>query len=326
MSKTFAFLLLPFLLLTQPARGVTPLAPPLALTHVTVIDVSGAVPQPDMTVVFATGRIAAVGKTGHLRVPAHARVIEATGRFLIPGLWDMHAHALDLNGYEWIFPLLVANGVTGIREMGSDLPFDRINEIRQGILDGRIVGPRFGATTGRILDGPGTQLREAWTVATADEARRCADEYKHQGMDFVKPYDLLSRDVYLALVHEAKRQRLAVAGHVPFTMSAAEVSDAGQISIEHNTGIAIACSRDEDALRKELVESSATHFGVLARQPIERKAMMTYDEQKARALFGRFATNGTWMCPTMIMSPVINAQKPESEARMKYRLFAEACG
>jgi hypothetical protein len=187
--------------------------------------------KPDQTVIVTGNHITAVGRAGRVKVPAGVQVIDATGKFLIPGLWDMHAHALSEGRYEWVFPLLIANGVTGVREMGNDLPFERINQIREEILEGKILGPRFGAITGRILDGPGTKLNVALEVGTAEEARSLVREYKRQGMDFVKPYDLLSREVYLAIVGEAKRQRIAVAGHVPFSMSAAEVSDCRKMRI-----------------------------------------------------------------------------------------------
>src|ERR1700734_3437824 len=91
----------------------------LAITHVTVIDCTGAPAQPNATVVIARGHIAAVGTNDAIKIPAGALVVDATGKFLIPGLWDMHGHLTDAT--EDAFPLLIMNGVTGVRDMGGDL-------------------------------------------------------------------------------------------------------------------------------------------------------------------------------------------------------------
>jgi imidazolonepropionase-like amidohydrolase len=263
------------------------------LLKVTVIDVTGAQSRPDMTVIVAGNRIAAVGKTGKVQIPKNAQIIDASGRFLIPGLWDMHAHTLTDNRQEYAFPLLIANGVTGIREMGSNLSSEEVNKIRQDVLSGTLPGPRFGALTYKILDGAGTQLSTAIAVATPDEGRRLVRTYKQSGADFIKPYNLLSRDVYLAILDEAKRQRIAVEGHTPFSMTAAEVSDLGQSVIEHNFGVLLSCSSDEEALRKQ-TQSQASPW-----LQTEAKAAATYDSRKAKKLFERFARNRTWVCPTL---------------------------
>jgi len=104
---------------------------PVAFTHVTVTDVTGAPSMADATVIVAGDRIAAVGKSGKVRIPKDAQVVDATGKFLIPGLWDMHAHTLTDDRQEWLFLLLIANGVTGVRELGNNLSFERIIQIRR---------------------------------------------------------------------------------------------------------------------------------------------------------------------------------------------------
>ena len=313
----FLILLLPRLLYAQ--TTAIPPARPLVFTHVTVIDVTGAPSKSDMTVVVAGNHIAAVGRTGKVRIPKNAQVVDASGKFLIPGLWDMHIHSFTDNGWEWVFPLLIANGVTGVRELGTRLPFERINQIRRETLEGKVLGPRYGAATARVLDGAGSQILPSTAVETADEARRLVREYKQQDMDFIKVYNLLSREVYLAIIDEAKRQKIPVAGHVPFSMTAAEVSDLGQISIEHFTDIFLSCSRDEDALRQERRLGLAKGLPVRPAGPIETRAAASYDERKAAALFARFARNGTWMCPTIITSSTVPAERRrEGDSRLKY--------
>ena len=316
---TILFLILLLSGLTFAQMTAVPPSRPLVFTHVTVIDVTGAPSKSDMTVIVANNHIAAVGRTGKVRIPKNAQVVDASGKFLIPGLWDMHIHSFTDNGYEWLFPLLIANGVTGVRELGTRLPFERINQIRRETLEGTLLGPRYGAATARVPDGPGTQISPSIVVDTADQARSLVREYKQQGIDFIKVYNLLSREVYLAIIDEAKRQKMPVVGHVPFSVTASEVSDMGQISIEHFTDIFLSCSRDEDALREERRQASAKGLRVRPSSPIETRATATYDQRKAAALSDRFARNGTWWCPTIILSSTVPAERQrEGDNRLKY--------
>ena len=294
MRKTLALLLILFLPSVLLAQATTTLpARPLVLMHVTVIDVTGGPSKPDMTVIVVSNHVAAVGKTGKVPIPKNAQVVEASGRFLIPGLWDMHVHALTYNKYEYAFPLFIANGVTGIREMGSNLSIEDVNKIRQDVLSGNLLGPRFGALTYKVFDGAGTQGIIAIGVATPDEGRQLVRTYKQSGADFIKPYNLLSREVYLAILDEAKKQKIPVEGHTPFSMTAAEVSDLGQLVIEHNFGVLLSCSSNEEELRKQTLSKAVPWLQT------EAKAAATYDSRKAKKLFEQFARNGTWSCPTV---------------------------
>ena len=296
---------------------------PIVFKRLTVIDVKNGAAKSDMTVIVAGDRISAVGKTGKIKIPKDAEIIDAADKFLIPGLWDMHAHTLTNNSYEWIFPMLIAHGVTGVRELGNNMPFEQRNLFRQEILEGRRLGPRLGSATAKILDGPETTIPHVSTIVTTpDEARQLVRTYKQQGADFIKPYNLLSREVYLAIMDEAKRQKIPVAGHIPFSMSAAEVSDLGQISLEHvQIGIFVACSRDEANLRREwqeLIKSGQRGAGLM----IMAKAVATYDEQKAQSFFALLRRNGTSVCPTSIVFRPVELIGDEStllsDSRMKY--------
>jgi cytosine/adenosine deaminase-related metal-dependent hydrolase len=225
-------------------------------------------------------------------------------------------------GRDWLFPLLLANGVTGVRELGTRLPFERINQIRQETLEGKILGPRYGAVTGRVFDGAGSIILPQIAVETPQQARNLVREYKQQGMDFIKVYNLLSREVYLAVIDEAKRQRIPVAGHVPFSMTASEVSDLGQISLEHvQVAIFVACSRDEAELWREwqeLIKGRQRGAGLM----IMAKAVATYDEKKAQSFFALLRRNGTSVCPTSIVFRPVELVGDENtllgDSRMKY--------
>jgi imidazolonepropionase-like amidohydrolase len=276
------------------------------LTHVTVIDATGAPAATDMTVVISGDRISKIGKTREVPIPERAQLIDGTGKFLIPGLWDMHVHLLCKERVEAFFPLLIANGVTGIRDMGS--PFEEFEQIKQWrkAIDGQIMlGPRIVAC-GPIVDGANPVFPDySFAARNEMEGRQIVDLLKRGGADFVKVYSLLTRDTYFAIADEARLQGIPFAGHVPESVSAVEASDAGQRSIEHLSGIRLACSTNEAELRKQLLEARAKSDPSLLYQAIvqsQEKAAATFSQDKAEALFSSFVKNGTWQVPTLVVS------------------------
>jgi imidazolonepropionase-like amidohydrolase len=261
----------------------------ILIKNANIIDVKTGKVLKNTDVLIGQNRIRSVGKG--LKANSNGVVIDATNKYLIPGLWDMHAHTLTDKRYEYSFPLLIANGVTGVREMANNLSIANVNRIRKEVEEGEMLGPRFGALTYHFLDGPGTQFGVAIAVSSPDSARLMVQEYKQAGADFIKVYNLLSREVYLAIVDEARKQKIPVEGHVPFSMTAAEVSNLGQKTIEHDFDILVSCSKNESELRKNISQQT---WG-----QAEAKAAVTYDEQKAKKLFDLFVHKGTWMCPTI---------------------------
>jgi hypothetical protein len=299
----------------------------IALMHVTVIDGTGAPPKSDMTVIIVGYRIAEIAKSNTISVPRFARTIDATGSFLIPGLWDMHAHPDDPELWpvnpppqekEKLLTLLIANGVTGIRDMGGDLKL--LQEWRVLVGNGTIVGPHIYAC-GPLLDGPKPMWPGSVAISTAEQGRQAVRDLKKQRADFVKVYSLLPRDAYFAIADEAKKLKIPFAGHVPDSVTPEEASDAGQASEEHLLQIVEACS-DRDAIKKnvdELREAGATPIA-LRRVYIETM-LATFDNKKAESLFAKFVKNNTWVTPTVIVWQN-NASFEEDSAkyaeRMKY--------
>ena len=284
----------------------------LAFTHATVIDMTGAPPKSDMTVVVEGGSIVQVGKTRSVKVPADARIVDAAGKFLIPGLWDMHVHTLREGRPPIFFPLFIANGVTSVRDMGCSFEeFDQLKELRLKIADGTIIGPRVVAAPGPFLDGPHAFWpNRSIPVSNETEARQAVASLKQHGADFVKTYNNIPREAYFAVIYEARRQGLPVAGHVPLYVSVAEASDAGQKTMEHlgsiYGGILLACSSREAEIRRAMIEAierpNSTAPSQLAAQRAELPALMnSYSREKASALFKRFVRNGTWQVPTLVV-------------------------
>jgi imidazolonepropionase-like amidohydrolase len=239
----------------------------LVFTNINVFN--GGTVQPAMTVIVRGGRIEAVAKSATLRIPAGSQVIASEGKFMIPGLWDMHVHLTDAKVSA--IPALVANGITGVRDMGSLLP--KLDDWRLQIERGNVVGPRI-LRAGPILNGQSfgpTHL----AVADAAEARGAVRALAHIGVDFIKVHAALTRDEFFAVADEAKRAGLPFSGHIPVRVSPAEVSDAGQASIEHTESLFVGTA--------------------YARMP--REEMFT----AMASLFQRFAKNDTFYTPTLIM-------------------------
>lgn len=291
-SGVFLLFLLPFFLLVQvqPASQ----AQSLAFTHVTVIDATGTAAQPDMTVIITGDRITALGRAGQVTPENGTRVIDATGKFMIPGLWDMHTH-WSLKDF---LPLYLANGVTGVRFM-KGIPAH--HAWRKETDDGILLAPRM-VIASPLVDGPRPIHRDSMAVSNEAEGRQAVTAAVQGGADFIKPYSLLPREAYFAIIDEARRRRIPVAGHVPRSVTADEASDAGQTGIEHLGGVAFACSNLEAELPADLaklkadVAGGANYLFLLRR--LEGKHLAAYDKRKCEALFARFRQNATWQCPT----------------------------
>jgi imidazolonepropionase-like amidohydrolase len=335
--RTILVLLL--IILQSPVMGAqftqTVPSQPLAFIHATIIDMTGANPKPNMTVVIIGNRIFDIGKTGKVRLPKNAQIIDATGKFLIPGLWDMHAHSSgEKTTREIFFPLEIANGVTGIRDMFSDcypncsfnngglddgVSLEEVNEWRRRSAAGSLVAPRI-ITSSPLVDGLGASWQGSLIVRDADEGRDAVRYIKQRGSDFVKVYSRLSRGAYFALADEAKTQKLVFAGHIPDSISAIEASDAGQKSGEHLTGILLACSTDEAHLRSETL-AWRENKAKMSRKEIDEKLLTTFDSAKADALFARFVANKTWMCPTLTVlrgGAFLDDKNFTNDVRLKY--------
>lgn len=294
-------------------------ARPIVLQHITVIDGSGAPPATDMSVVIADGWVTAVGPAAATKVPVGAMLVDGRGRYLIPGLWDMHVHLTteaphgpepagsDLPvARSYFLPLLIGYGVTGVRDMAGDLRV--LQAWRKAIATGEVIGPRIIATGYKIGQEkpvvPGAPPR----VRDSDAARHAVQALKEAGADFVK-IDLASGDIAPAVAEESKRVGLAFVGHIPVDADAGAFSDLGMRSLEHQLGLPLSCSGAADSLR--------TRFRELRRRPklllklyawfgwanpedrLRARMVETHDPARCAALADRFVRNGTWNSPTL---------------------------
>ena len=167
-----------------------------------MIDATGAPAQLDVTVVITGDRITALGKSAEVPPPANARIVDATGKFLIPGLWDMHVHwyAQDY------LPLFNANRVTGVRIMWG---MPEHHEWRKEIGQGSLLCPRL-LIASAIVDGPKPNWPGSDMAGNEAEGRQAVKKAMLDGADFVKVYSFLPREAYFAIADEAKKQGLTV--------------------------------------------------------------------------------------------------------------------
>lgn len=259
------------------------------------------------TIVVEGGRISVVGPAAQVVIPNGAAVIDATGAFVIPGLWDMHAHTTYATPAEVeraFFAVLVAHGVLGIRDLGSRFPAEQERYWRSAIDDGRLIAPRL-ASLGRIVDSRSTSVG---TVVVRDEteARAVVAQIRRDGYDFIKTYNDLSAPTYRALAREASDLGLQLAGHLPYAVGAREASDLGQRSIEHLTNLWFEVSRAEGVIRARILRglTDGESPEALFRAKIDSLfplAFETYDATMERELFARFVRNGTWQVPTLVV-------------------------
>jgi Amidohydrolase family len=272
------------------------------LSHVSVIDTTGGPIKADMSVEVRGNRIVSIKPSSRHHTAGAATTIDGTGKFLIPGLWDMHVHTGQRDIY---LPLYIANGVTGVRDMGGDLEeptgyssarFVQLALWRAAIRQGRLIGPRM-VLAGFLIDG------FAWpgdVVATnANEGRDAVRVLKRMGVDFIKVKSGLSRDAYFAIAYEAGRQHIDFAGHIPDSVRAIEACEAGQRSVEHLTGIALASSGREQALDNEINRAIAARDRARYDRGI-MQAANSFDAATARKLFACFVRNEVWQVPTLV--------------------------
>lgn len=211
----------------------------ITIDNVTIVDVTNGRLQTRKTIVVEGKTIARIeNATAATRATA---TMDGTGMFVIPGLWDMHVHAFFYNDTarfhttsEVMFPLFIVNGITGVRDLGSNL--DATLAARDSIAAHQLIGPRM-LVSGPMIDGPTTRYQAAIKVTTADEARAAVRMLKDRGVNMIKTQSLIPRDAYFALADEAARIGIPFEGHVPNAITGVEAVSAHQRSFEHMIGV-----------------------------------------------------------------------------------------
>lgn len=308
----------------DPRPGATG-PPPLAFVHATVVDVVEGRPLEDRTVIVHDRRIVEVGPSEEVTPPDGAVIVDATGRWIIPGLWDMHAHPddpemwhldFDPEDRDLLIPQFPLRGVTGIRDMGG--AWETIVEWRRRIAAGSLLGPRIVAA-GPLVDGPRPMWPGSIAASTAEEGRAAVDSVVALGADFVKVYQLLPREAYLGIAERAKEVGIPFAGHVPNALSTIEASEAGQASVEHVIPLGRE-SADEAAVRAavDAVGDADDEFRGAA---MMEAVYEHHDPAKALPIYRVLIENGTWVDPTLLVwhqNAFFDPEEPSVAERLSY--------
>lgn len=272
----------------HPATAAEAASKTLVFVHAAVVDAATDNVRADQTVIVVGDRILAVGPSSIVVVPDRAKVVDATGKFLIPGLWDAHVHT-RYAGIDHL-RLMLANGITSARDMGgpwSHLPV--ILQWRSDIDAGKLDGP-YVWTPGSILNGPGSPWSHITVVRTADEARKAVDLLKREGADFVKTYSDLSDETYSAIVAETNNQGMTFAGHIPRALGPIAAADAGERSIEHITDLL------------PYVSDYADDFASGKRPFAFEDLKGTMNADRVADVIAHFKADGTIYTPTLVLA------------------------
>lgn len=293
-----------------PQVALTGTAGNVTIDDVTIVDVVHGKLFPHMTVVVDGKRIASVAPSRKAR-PGESHsgtVVDAAGMYLIPGLWDMHVHVAFTNDAARIqstdalmLPLLIANGVTGVRDMGSNL--DAVLAARDAIASHQMIGPRI-VTPGPMLDGPTSRYQVIIKVTTAEEGRAAVQQLHNRGVDFIKTQSLIPRDAYFALAEEAAKLGMRFEGHVPDAIRASEAVAAQQHSFEHLLGVFGASTTIEDQV-------------IAGKKPSNAAILTAHSEANEKAIIALLAKNHVWQCPT-ILSDLGSAADVVSDPGLPY--------
>jgi hypothetical protein len=317
----------------------------LALTHVTVLNPSETSPHTDTTVLVVDDRIVEVGRSKDVKIPRGALTVDASGKFVIPALWDMHVHTENA---ERDFPMFIANGVLGVRNMAGVAK--DVFRWREETASDRIIGPQIVAA-GPLIDGPEPAHPEhAIPVGNAAEGRQAVQSLKAMGADFVKVYDGVPRDAYFAIAEESKKVGLSLVGHIPGSVRVVEASNADQRSLEHGAYLSGGSTYEEEAIRQEISgpdvmqEAERTGNFSLIPEDIAKKGNKLLDHlssERLVQLYKTFVKNGTYLTPTLVVQHArvyvddiskipdrrnryitkteLDAWKPENDMFSKYR-------
>jgi cytosine/adenosine deaminase-related metal-dependent hydrolase len=278
------------------------------ISDINIIDVKTGEVMPGQYVAISGDSISAIYDRP-VRTDDSVIVIEGTGKYLIPGLWDMHAH---YNGnYEYSNPLLIANGITGVREMWGDM--DTIKDLRKRSREGSIDAPDI-YTAGTIIDGVPSTMRAAAGVSNKEEAVAEVNRQVKEGVDFIKVYSSLSLEAFHAIAERCNELEIPFAGHVPFSVTFWDAVRSNIRCVEHQTGFIEAC-----------IEHPLEPDKSISRMEFRIKNAEYMVNNFSRELFDSLASliveSNTWLCPTFTVNhSMANLDDPSltKDKRLEY--------
>jgi imidazolonepropionase-like amidohydrolase len=287
-------------------RAQPTVQPTIAVEHVNIVDVIAGDIRNDQTVLISNGKITVAGAAAGVTPPPDARVISAQGKYLLPGLWDMHVHLRSDENKpdirlaaenESMLDLFLPNGIVGIREMGGDLA-DQVIQWRKEIRAGKRSGPRI-ITAGRKIDNNPPAWAGSIGVANQDEARQAVRQIMDSGADFVKVYFRnVAPETFRATVEEAHRLHLKVTGHKPNNMSIQELIETGLDEVQHQQYLPATSREQYDALWRERSSRDGKPWSMEATE-VAARLLAFEDEKESARVYRLMAERQFWVTPTV---------------------------
>ncbi|MEL6673208.1 MAG: amidohydrolase family protein [Bacteroidota bacterium] len=300
----------------------------LVIDHVNTIDAVQGLAQ-DMTVVIRGNEIVAYGKSGTVEIPSWAKVVDGQGKYLIPGLWDAHVHlTFDADISPAMYRLFLANGITSVRDTGGLIHL--VAPMKAEAEANPTHTPRV-KMAGPLIDGPprvydgSTPFRPEISVGVNDEAgaRAMVDYLDSMGVDLIKAYEMLSPELFRAVVDQASKHGLPVTGHIPLSMDVISASSTGLASMEHMRNVEMSCvDHPADWLerRRHMLAAGANQAGGVLRSSLHQAqrydALQVQDSMNTQAVLQALKENNTWQCPTLT---IVAARENQVYARPEWR-------
>lgn len=288
----------------------------LAIENVTVIDPESRRVLPDHSVYVDGDRIVAVVPRRSKAQFVGTKTVDGTGRFLIPGLMDMHVHLFLPESPTPSLNLLLANGITGIREMSSDCwavagaqkgCIGEYRNLQSKVRTGETAGPDLLALTSTMVMGP-TRLKlpenlpSYITPVTAAEAATLVEYFSTRGVDLIKTHDSIPTAAFLGLMNEANRLNIRVGGHVPFGVTSLGAAKLGYRSIEHARDVLYDCSRYGPEYRR--LETAFAEGAPGSKRPSSldrmQRTVNEFDSALCADFLKQLAATGVYYTPTHV--------------------------
>jgi hypothetical protein len=274
-----------------------------SLSEVSVVDTISGDILADMTVLIEGGRISEIIPSSQYQPRPDFVNIPARGKYLLPGLWDMHTHSLKLSP-QLHHPLFLRYGITSVRDMSGCLtdddsywacPQDR-SLWQQQAIRGERVSPRYALQSSYQTNG-GSEVPAAYPdffqLADREDARKLVNFYVAQDVDFIKTYTELSSEQFDSLVAFTAGKDIALAGHKPLTIPLARALEAGMQSIEHGRLFLFECFEGIEAFRQ--LDNPVSHYNT----QFMRQMLQGQNEEECTALMQAMASSDTYWVPTL---------------------------
>lgn len=323
MKKLFGLIALGFVLISCQKREL--IKGDTLIKSVQIVDVERGLVTSNRNLIILGDKIVHIDSTTQNFNYKITQIVDGSGKFIIPGLWDMHAHPDDPEVWrmkpeadkrDFLMPLFVVHGVTGIRDMAGSL--DVIKTWRKRYEAGELLVPEIFAG-GPLLDGPNPMWDGSVGIDSPEKVKHIVDSLITEGVDFLKVYSLLPKDTYFALSAYANEINFPFVGHVPFTVPPSEAAETGMKSQEHLLEILKECS--DTPSEGYLNELRALENPIDRSNAINAFRLSTFNEARADTLYDLFVEKKIWHCPTLSMwykNAWYEEEQPKDEPLLAY--------